>query len=182
MSILPFQSVLVSFMLGFSSVFACGIALAQDARVRAHLRTQDAVWVGQKLTVVIELLAPGYFSSAPSFELPDPQGVLLMPPAEHPVVSNETTDGAIYTIQRHELAAYAMHAGAQSVPTIKVRFAYKSMPLDDKEISATVTTDPLPFKVNLPPGAEGLGQIIRSGRAAPPRTEAIARSPPRGSR
>jgi hypothetical protein len=134
--------------------------LAQEAKVRSHAKTNDTVWVGQRFTLVVELLAPGYFASAANFDLPDPQGILLFPPMDHPQVSGETIDGTYYTVQRHELSAYAMHAGEQSTPAIPVRFRFKRAPLDTHEISATVTTPPMPFVVKLPPGAENLGNVF----------------------
>lgn len=144
----------------FVAVFMCNASPAQDAKVRASLESTDQVWVGQQVTLVVELLAPGYFASAATFELPDPQGVLLLPPTDHPVVGSETIDDTMYTSQRHELFAYPMRAGEQSVPPVAIRFSFKRTPLDTNEVSATVTTAEIPFSVNVPPGAENLGQII----------------------
>jgi hypothetical protein len=138
----------------------CHSVWAQEAMVRAHLDTNATVWVGQKVTVVVELLPPGYFSSAVSFDLPDPHGVLLLPPLGHPIVSSETISNTRYTVQRHELSAFPMRAGQQSIPAIPLRFSFKRAPLDTNEIAATVTTTPMPFTVELPPGAENLGNVI----------------------
>ncbi len=82
-------------------VFLGGAAVGQEAKVRASLATNGTIWTGQKITLAVELLAPGYFDSAATFDLPDPKGVLLLPPTEHPVVSSETIDGVSYTVQRH---------------------------------------------------------------------------------
>ena len=139
---------------------ACNPILAQEAMERAHLETNTTVWVGQKVSVVVELLAPGNFSSAVSFDLPDPQGVLLMPPMGSPILSSETISNISYTVQRHELSAFPMRAGRQSIPAIPVRFSFKRASLDTNEIAATVTNAPIPFVVRLPPGAEDLGNII----------------------
>src|SRR5262245_47146287 len=46
------------------------IAVAQEPKVRTSLATNDTIWVGQKATVIVELLAPGIFASAASFDLP----------------------------------------------------------------------------------------------------------------
>ncbi len=147
-------------LLGLVSLLFCGSGWAQEARVRASLATNDVVWVGQKVTVVIELLAPGIFAGAATFDLPDPRGMLLLPPAEHPTVVDKTIDGRNYTEQRHELSAFPMRAGAQSVPALTVRFAFKRAPLDTHVVPVTVTTPPLPFNVELPPGTEKLGNVI----------------------
>jgi hypothetical protein len=143
-----------------TATLASAAATAQDARVRASVAGDEQVWVGQRVTVVVELLAPGYFASAAQFDIPDPAGVLLMPPQGHPVVGNETIDGLLYTVQRHELLAWPMRAGGQSIPAVTARFSFKRNPLDKDEIPAAVTTRPMPFAVSLPPGAEGLGTVI----------------------
>ena len=147
-------------LLCLAGMLLCGHSLAQEAQVRTSLETQDAIWVGQKVTVVVELLAPGTFASAASFDLPDPQGVLLLPPLGHPLLSSETIDGTSYTVQRHELSAYPMRAGAQSVPAFSVRFEFKRAPMDTNTIAATLKTNSMPFTVKMPPGAENLGQVI----------------------
>ncbi|MCO8120773.1 BatD family protein [Stieleria sp. TO1_6] len=156
-------------------VLICSCAVAQDTstskadtskadqvgpKVRASLQSKDTIWVGQKLALVVEVLVPGYFDSAASFDLPDPQGVLLMPPAEHPSVSSEKIDDVDYTVQRHELWVYPMRDGKQAVPALTVRFSYKPMPMDKQAINAALKTTPLPFTVKRPPGTDQLGQIL----------------------
>jgi len=158
----PVSRPFVQVLLCLVGVLLCGHSLAQDAKVRTSLETQDTIWVGQKVTVVVELLAPGYFASAASFDLPDPQGVLLLPPMGHPLLSSETIDGTSYTVQRHELSAYPMRAGAQSVPAFSVRFEFKRAPMDTNTIAATLKTDSMPFTVKMPPGAENLGRGVHS--------------------
>jgi len=135
-------------------------AHAQEPRIRAHLQLPDTLWTGQKVTLVVELLAPGYFAGAASYELPDPAGLILFPPAEHPVVSGQTIDGTYFVVQRHELAVYPSTAGPHTIPPISVRIAYKRAPLDHDSISATLTTRALNLTVAAPPGTAGLGQVI----------------------
>jgi len=150
----------VQLLICLAGVLLCGHSLAQDAKVRTSLETKDAVWVGQKVTLVVELLAPGYFSSAVTFDLPDAQGLLLLPPMGRPILSSETIDGTSYTAQRHELSAYPMRAGEQSIPAFSMRFAFKRAPMDANEIAATLKTNSMPFTVKMPPGAEDLGEVI----------------------
>jgi hypothetical protein len=141
-------------------VLCCCPGWAQEAKVSTSLEADTTLWVGEKATLTVEVLAPGYFYSAVSFDLPDPHGVLLMPPLGHPIVSGKTIDDTYYTVQQYELSAYPMRAGRQSIPAIPVRFSFKHAPLDTNQIAATVTTTPMPFTVEEPPGAENLGQVI----------------------
>jgi len=138
----------------------CLTTFAQEPRIRASLQAVDPLWAGQKVTLVVELLAPGYFSSAASFDLPDPPGMVLLPPGGSPLVSGETIDDTYYTIQRHELAVYAATAGKHVIPPFRVRFAFKRAPLDHDDVAAVVVTPSLSLNVTAPPGTEGLGQVI----------------------
>lgn len=135
-------------------------ASAQDAEIRASLDTEGDVWVGQRITLVVELLAPGYFASAASFQLPDPGGILLIPPTDSPLVSSETVDDVSYTVQRHELSVFARRPGPRTIPPLTARFQFKRQPLDKDTVAATVTTQPLQFTAKVPPGAENLGALI----------------------
>ncbi|WP_187276609.1 BatD family protein [Parahaliea maris] len=135
-------------------------AAGEGAQVRTHLQASDPIWAGQRIALFVELLAPGYFASAANFDLPDPQGLLLMPPADHPIVDSVTIDGTRYSVQRHELNAWAMRDGELRIPPVHVRFSYKANPLDKEEMSAAVTTDPVTLQIERPPGTEGMGIVI----------------------
>lgn len=133
---------------------------AQEPKVRASMASQEAAYVGQKVTLVVELLAPGFFASGATFDLPDPQGMLLMPPGGSPVVSSEEVDGVSYTVQRHEVAVLAQRAGEMVIPPLAVRFRYKRAPLDKDSRPAQVKTPEVKFTATQPPGTEKLGMVI----------------------
>lgn len=135
-------------------------AFALEPFVRASLSGDESPWVGQQVTMIVELLAPGYFSSAVNFDLPDPEVVLLMPPAGHPVVGSETIDGQHYTVQRHSLRAWPMQAGSIEIPPMTARFSFKRNPLDTETVPASLVTPQVSLAVKQPPGAENLGLVI----------------------
>jgi len=133
---------------------------AQEPEVRAKLDAHGDVWVGQRVILVVELLAPGLFSSAPTFDLPDPRGLLLVPPSESPVLSTEEINGTSYTVQRHEISVFAQRPGEWTIPSLTVGFTFKRNPMDKVSVSATVKTQPIHFAAKLPPGTEKLGTIL----------------------
>jgi hypothetical protein len=137
-----------------------GSGVAQEAKVRASLGTHEDVWIGQRVTLVVELLVPGFFSGSPAFDLPDPRGVLIVPPQESPTVGSEDIGGTSYTVQRHEFSVFARRPGEQTIPSFAARFHFKRQPLDKDTVAATVRTEPLRFTVKIPPGADKLGGII----------------------
>ena len=136
---------------------------AQEPQVRAHLAADASPWVGQQVTLVVELLAPGYFAGAVNFDLPDPSGVLLMPPAGSPLLGNEAIGDTLYTVQRHELRAWAMRPGEQVIPAFGVRFSFKRNPLDTQAVAASMTTSPVTLTARTPPGADP-HQLVISAR------------------
>lgn len=135
------------------------VAQAEDlAKVRTTLNVKGKVWVGQRITLVIELLSPGYFAGSPVFDLPNVAGVLLFQPEERPVLSSETLDQTSYTVQRHELAVFSQRAGHITIPSFEVRFATRQG--SAAAIEQRLPTEAVSFDANIPPGAEGLATLI----------------------
>lgn len=137
-------------------------ALAQEpmAKVRAHLETKDQPLVGQRITLVIDLLAPGFFSGNAAYTLPNVPGVLLIPPEGSPMIGSVQEDGISYTSQRHELYVFARRAGKHEIPSIPIRVQFKRNPLDHEAVVQTLQTPPLSFTAKQPPGAENLNSVI----------------------
>src|SRR5262245_11366647 len=130
----------VRLMLALAAVgqFPAAAGAQPPARVRASFAAKGDIWVGQRVTLVVELLAPGFFTSAPAFDLPQVSGVILLPPEGRPVVGSETVDGTTCTTQRHELAAFAQRAGRVGIPAFSVRFSSSpefNKPSTDRQVT-----------------------------------------------
>lgn len=134
--------------------------LAQEPRVRTQFDTSVDPWIGESRTLVVELLAPGYFDGAPSFHLPDPGGILVVPPAGSPTLDSDELDGTSYTVQRYELIVVSRRGGKQVIPPFSVSLRFKRQPLDTIATAATLTTEPVEFNVKIPAGAESLAALI----------------------
>lgn len=135
-------------------LLGCGLSAAADPapQVRAKLGGSGEAWVGQKVSLVVELLAPGYFAGSPFFEVPGVPGCLIFPPTGSPVVSTEQIGEVTYTVQRHELMIFPQREGEIGIPAFAVRFEFKRNPLDQQTVQATVSTAALQLKVTRPPG------------------------------
>ena len=94
---------------------------AQPAFARTEITSKGDIWVGQRITLAVELLVPGYFAGTPSFDLPSVPEMLLIPPSERPVLSSEQIEGASYTTQRHEFLVLARRAGGYEIPAFAIR-------------------------------------------------------------
>jgi hypothetical protein len=143
-------------------IIAGATSFAQEpvAKARAHLEVTGEPLVGQRITMVVELVAPGFFSGTPAYNLPDVPGVLLIPPTGSPVISSTQEDGISYTVQRHEFFVFARRAGQHNIPPIAIRVQFKRNPLDPEPAAQTVQTPPLNFTTKQPSGAENLSGII----------------------
>src|SRR5262245_7609875 len=152
-------SVRLALALAVAGCLADTAGAQPPAQARASIATKGDIWVGQRVTLVVELLTPGLFSSAPAFDLPQVPGVILLPPEGRPVLGSETIDGVTYTTQRHELAAYAQRPGRVTVPGFVVRFA-SSPNFVKPPVDRRVTTPAVTFTAKVPPGAEGLATVV----------------------
>jgi hypothetical protein len=75
--------------------FFAATGSAQDAaKVRTKLEMKGDVWVGQAVTLALDLLSPGFFAGSPTFYLPRVPEVPFLQPDERPVLGSETIDGS----------------------------------------------------------------------------------------
>lgn len=137
-------------------------AKAQEpqAFARSSIGTTGDIWTGQKVTWVVELIVPGFFSGTPAYDLPDMPGLLILPPEGSPTVGSEQNGGIDGTVQRYEFSVFAQRAGTFRIPPMAVRLAFKKNPLDANPAARTVEVPEVSFAVNLPPGAEKLGMVL----------------------
>jgi hypothetical protein len=144
------------------AILACGIeniGAAEPALLRASLAKPGPVLVGERLTIRVELLTTTTFASAPVFELPTIPGALLMKIEDRPVLGTDKIHGESYTVQRHELAFFAMRPGVSQVPPFIVRF--ESPPhFGEKPVEHRLTTPALQVEAHMPLGAENLPGLI----------------------
>ena len=132
---------------------------AQDsAKVRTTLKAKEKVWVGQRVTLIIELLSPGYFAGSPAFDLPSVPGILILQPDGRPMLGSEVVNHTSYTIQRHELTIFPQRAGHIKIPSFPVRFSTRQGAASP--VLQRLQTDAVSFDANLPPGAEALATLI----------------------
>ena len=141
------------------------VSVAQEpqAMARTSIKQEGEIWLGQKVVLVVDLLAPGYFSGTPSFDLPKIPGTVIIPPVGSPVVSTEDIGGVSYTTQRHEVLLFSQVEGSVTVPACEVRLEFKRSPLDHDPVQQAVKTQEVTFKVARPPGTQP-GQLVITSR------------------
>lgn len=115
-------------------------------------------WVGQRMSVFIELRAAGSFSGTASFDLPQLPGTTVLKIGS-PVVSTQQLEGDSWFVQTHEFALFSQRTGVVRVPPFPVRYSKRddfTGPVED-----TVAQCPA-FEVTLkrPPGSEAVPFLI----------------------
>ncbi len=140
---------------------ACfSVATAQEPGIRTSIEENPEIWVGQRFELIVEIRVPGIFAGAANFDLPNPPGMLVMPPVGNPVLATETIDGVEYTVQRHEISVLSRQPGKHTIPAFPVRTEYKKKPSDSESIPASLETQPIDFTAKQAPGTENLGNVI----------------------
>ena len=131
--------------------------------VRTSVTPTGDVWVGQRVTLIVELRAPGPFAGVPAFDLPQVPGAVILKPDERPTLGSETVGDTTFVVQRHEFAVYPQRAGAVEIPAFPVRFGTNAG-FGTPVVEHRVTTAPVRFTAKLPPGAAGLATVVTTKR------------------
>ena len=131
--------------------------LADVAPVTIRVPEPEA-WIGQRLSLHVELSAPGSFTGSASFELPQLPGTLLMK-IGNPVVSSETIDGKSWFVQSHEFALFSQKAGTLEVPPFPVRFERQES-FTGPSVAVETRTPATTVQIQRPPGSEAIGFLI----------------------
>ena len=136
------------------------ISIANDiARIRTQLTSESTSWVGEKVSMSIDLMSSTLFAGTPRFDLPEVPGVIIMKVKGSPVLSSEEVDGESWSIQRHSFSIYAHRAGSYNIPSFPVRFSVAPAFGKPPELQR-LNTESISFEAKLPPGAEGLSLLI----------------------
>jgi hypothetical protein len=131
--------------------------LAEVAPVTVRVPEPEA-WIGQRLSLHVELRAPGSFTGSASFDLPQIPGTLLMK-IGNPVVSSETTEGKSWFVQTHEFALFSQKSGPLEVPSFPVRFEHQEG-FTGPSILVETRTPATTVEIQRPPGSEAIGFLI----------------------
>lgn len=129
------------------------------SRIRNKLADESKIWVGQKVTFQVDLLARSFFSGTAVFDLPRIPGAIVMKAEGSPVVSSENIEGQNWNIQTHSFYVYPQRPGGFEIPSFPVRFSVTSEP-GKPATSQRQKTEPMAFAANMPPGAEGQSLLI----------------------
>ena len=126
------------------------VAIAQEndiqATVAVSIQQQGEYWVGQQLTIDLDLKTTGFSFSDTHFNLPEVSNAFLMQTDTTTIKLSENQGGESWQIVRYPHALYPQKSGLQKVPPISVRFSSSAgygTPVKDFEFQ----TEPLELTI-----------------------------------
>lgn len=120
--------------------------------------SQKSAWVGQRVSIFVELRTPGSFTGSASFDWPKIPGTLVMKIGS-PVVGSREIDGTSWFVQTHEFALFSQRSGTLEVPQFPVRFSGRSGftgPVTDVQAKCPGFN----IDIRRPPGSEHIAFLI----------------------
>ena len=139
---------------------AWGSAESPAILLRANIRSEGDLWVGQRLLLHVDVLGRDGWAQIPSlppFEVP---GAYVVRAESQGTRLSESVAGESYTGQRYQLSLYAQRAGAITVPPVPVVVEVKSWGAHSETTRKHMTTPEVTVEVRIPPGAEGVEGLV----------------------
>lgn len=149
--------VFICLMLLLMSLPSQALVAAEVEPARIQIKEQTW-WVGQQVPFTVQLRAPGSFSGAAVFSLPEIPRVVIIKTGS-PVVSSEEIEGKTWFVQTHDFALFSQQSGTVTIPEFTVRFSHKdgfTGPVHDQ--SAQVPAAQL--KIERPPGSSAQDFLV----------------------
>lgn len=150
-------------MLLFLLAWAAQVVGSQDpelrGRVSASLSDDGPYWVGQAVTVKLDVASTGFSFSDQRFELPEVPGAVVLQPESTAFKLSERDGDATWQILRYELLVVPQRAGGVAVPAMPVSFTV-SPGYGKTGRAFELTTEPLGFEAAMPPGVEAGTPVV----------------------
>ncbi|QDV19578.1 hypothetical protein Pan153_42440 [Gimesia panareensis] len=144
-------------MLLLMSLLSRGLVAAKVEPARIQIKEQTW-WVGQQVPLTVQLRAPGSFSGAAVFSLPEIPRVVIIKRGS-PVVSSEEIEGKTWFVQTHDFALFSQQSGTVTIPEFTVRFSHKdgfTGPVHDQSAQVPAAQ----VKIERPPGSSAQDFLV----------------------
>ncbi len=141
------------------SVFAQSNA-QQPVVVRAYFTPKENIWVGQRVTLHVDVLGRSGWAQIKQFRDFEISGALFLRVETQGTRIQETIGGESYSGQRYELLVFPKRAGTIQVSAVPLEVEIKSWGAGAQSSLTRINTPVLQFQANLPPGAQGETDLI----------------------
>jgi len=133
---------------------------AQPVFVRLAVDPQQDIWVGQQVRLTIDVLARDGWATIAQLPRWDIPGVQVLRVESQGTRLNETIDGVAYAGQRYQWLVFPKRPGVSEIPAVPVEVTVKTFGANESPQTFPLETPGATFEAALPPGAEGVGELI----------------------
>ncbi|MDX1346086.1 MAG: hypothetical protein R3179_09315, partial [Sedimenticolaceae bacterium] len=138
-------------------------AAADGLLVRSSINPEQA-WIGQRVILQIEILAPEAWAKIARFDNIELAGAYVLPLKGEGIRIQETVDGISYSGQRYELSIYPQRSGTFEVQMPPLQAEVRAFGANAETRRETVSLPPVSFMSRVPPGAEGIRGLVSTTR------------------
>jgi hypothetical protein len=135
---------------------------ADDLVMRSTLTPEDP-WIGQRVILQIDVLAPNAWAQLEATPRFDIAGAYVLPPLDQGVRLQEMINGVSHTGQRYEFSLYPQREGTLELSEAPLRVRVRELRFRGKETSDTLTLPAMTLSSRRPPGLEP-GQAVVSAQ------------------
>jgi hypothetical protein len=121
-------------------------------------------WVGQRVTLRIDVLSPDGWAQITHLGEAAPEGAILLRDRGQGARLQQSIDGVAHTGQRYEHSMYPQRAGSIRIPAMEVDISVKTWGASPTETMTRRTTAAITLQARLPPGAPAGGLPVVTPR------------------
>lgn len=130
--------------------------------VRASLETPGDVWVGQAVSLNVEVIVPTWFTGSPKFPDIEIENALVLSTGDA-VNAVVQSGGKTFSGQDRQYLVFPQTAGAYTIPAVKVTTSY-ALPDGKPSPPAAYASFPLTFIARVPPAAAEIRYFLTTDR------------------
>lgn len=142
-------------------LLALPLSAADDIITRTKI-TPDSVWVGQRMTLQIDVLGKDGWAQITNLEALDIPNCYLLPAGNDRVRLQEKIEGADYSGQRYELSLYPQRDGIIQIPKMSLPIRVQTWGANSGTSERVAQTQANSIEAKLPSGVKNVHSFVAS--------------------
>lgn len=124
---------------------------AIEGKIRVFIKSNDAIYTSEKVTVSIELLSDAFSIMDAKITFPASNKYIVQAPQSASYLGKDEIDGNDWQLVHYDYEVYALQAGKIEIPSVLVSFS-ASMGYGQPKKDFALKSDALKFDVKVPEG------------------------------
>ena len=126
---------------------------AIDGKIKVFIKSNDAIYTSQKVTVSVELLSDAFSITDAKITFPASKKYIIQAPGSAAYLGQEEVEGEDWQMVHYDYEVYALQAGKIEIPSVSVSFT-ASMGYGQPKKEFVLKSEPLHFDVKAPEGVK----------------------------